>query len=113
MKTFHKTFLVLVLMVFTSLLASPVLADDSVWIDVRTQAEYDADHMDDTTLIPHSQIADEIGKLGLEKDAPIKLFCRSGGRAGVAKKTLEDLGYTNVENLGGIADARKVREQAE
>jgi len=97
------------LMVIASLLFSlPVLAADAVWIDVRSEAEYKADHIDNTILIPHTQIGEEIGKLNLAKDTPIKLFCRSGGRAGIAEKTLMGMGYTNVENVGGIADARKV-----
>jgi phage shock protein E len=90
-----------------------VSAEDAVWIDVRTEAEYQADHIEGVPLIPHTQIGEEIGKLSLDKSTPIKLFCRSGGRAGAAKKTLEDMGYTNVENLGAIGDARKVRGEAE
>lgn len=109
MKQINRTFATLLLSVL-ALTATSVLADEAVWIDVRSQAEYDADHMEDTTLIPHTQIGEDIGKLNLDKSADIKVFCRSGKRAGVAKQTLESLGYTNVENLGGIADARKVRE---
>lgn len=93
--------------------ATPAVADDSVWIDVRSQAEYEAEHLEGTTLIPHASISDQISKLGVEKSAPIKLFCRSGGRAGTAKKTLESMGYTNVENIGGIGDARKAMEKSD
>jgi hypothetical protein len=32
-------------------------------------------------------------------------------RAGLALTALQDLGYTNVENVGGIADARVVLSQ--
>lgn len=110
MRPLNKTFATLLLS-FLALAATSVMAEEATWIDVRSQAEYDADHIDGTTLIPHTQIADEIGKLELDKSAPIKVFCRSGHRAGIAKQTLESMGYTNVENVGGIADARKVRQQ--
>jgi phage shock protein E len=92
-----------------ALLASvSVSAEEAVWIDVRSGAEYQEDHIEGVPLIPHSEIRSGIEALKLDKDTPIKLFCRSGGRAGAAKKTLEEMGYTDVENLGGIADARKV-----
>ncbi len=92
------------------LLASCNLAPETVWIDVRSVEEYQEDHMDNTENIPHTEIATRIADLGLSKDAPIKLFCRSGVRAGQALTALQGLGYTNVENVGGIADARAVRQ---
>jgi len=101
-----------VLLVMTLALAfvGSAQAEEAVWIDVRSLAEYEADHMDDSTLIPHTEIREQIGKLNLAKDTPIKLFCRSGNRAGIAKATLEEMGYSNVENVGSIGDARKLRE---
>ena len=37
-------------------------------------------------------------------DRPVILYCAAGGRALLAGKTLKDMGYTNVRNLGGFAD---------
>ena len=37
-------------------------------------------------------------------DRPILLYCGSGGRAALAGKTLRDLGFTDVRNLGGFKD---------
>lgn len=87
-----------------------MFAPKTVWIDVRSVEEYQEDHMDNTENIPHTEIAARIADLGLDKDADIKLFCRSGVRAGLALTALEELGYTNVENVGGIADARTLRQ---
>ncbi|MEP1519391.1 rhodanese-like domain-containing protein [Ascidiaceihabitans sp.] len=39
----------------------------------------------------------------LTKDAPIYLICAAGGQAALAGKTLTDMGYTNVTNIGGIS----------
>lgn len=110
MKTIKTTIALLSLL---AIMATTAIADDTVWIDVRSRAEYEAEHLQGTTLIPHTSIRDEIGKLDLDKSAPIKLFCRSGGRAEKAKKELESMGYTKVENLGSIGHARKVKEKPE
>jgi rhodanese-related sulfurtransferase len=37
------------------------------------------------------------------QDRPVLLYCASGGRAFLAGKTLKDMGYTDVRNLGGFA----------
>ena len=94
-----------------ALSACSLFAPQTVWIDVRTLDEYNEDHISNTEHIPHLEIATQISDLDLDKNTPIKLFCRSGVRAGLALTALEDLGYTNVETVGGIADAREVRSQ--
>lgn len=38
------------------------------------------------------------------KDRPIILYCASGGRSALAGKTLHDLGFARVHNLGGFTD---------
>lgn len=40
----------------------------------------------------------------LQKDAKIALVCGVGGQAALAGKTLTEMGYTNVINVGGIGD---------
>lgn len=37
-----------------------------------------------------------------QKDAEIYLICGAGGQAALAGKTLKDMGYTNVTNIGGF-----------
>ena len=37
------------------------------------------------------------------QDRPVVVYCASGGRAALAGKTLKDMGYENVHNLGGFA----------
>ena len=36
------------------------------------------------------------------KDRTVVLYCASGGRSALAGKVLQDLGYTDVRNLGGF-----------
>ena len=36
------------------------------------------------------------------KDRTVIVYCASGGRSALAGKTLQDMGYTDVRNLGGF-----------
>ncbi|QDS91956.1 Thiosulfate sulfurtransferase PspE precursor [Roseimaritima multifibrata] len=82
--------------------------DGDVYIvDVRSQEEWDGGHIEQAVHIPHTEIADRIGEVTSDKDAKIIFYCAAGGRAGKAKDTLEDLGFTNVENGGGIDDMKE------
>jgi len=40
----------------------------------------------------------------LRQDKPVILYCAGGNRAALAGKTLLELGYTDVRNLGGFRD---------
>jgi rhodanese-related sulfurtransferase len=40
----------------------------------------------------------------LQKDKTILLHCASGGRSALAAKTLQDMGYTSVFNIGGFKE---------
>ena len=55
-------------------------------------------------------VADEATALyndALKKDSEIILVCGAGGQAALTGKTLIDMGYTNVSNLGAIGDWEK------
>lgn len=40
----------------------------------------------------------------LDRDKTVILYCASGGRSALAGKTLKDMGYDKVFNLGGFKD---------
>jgi rhodanese-related sulfurtransferase len=42
--------------------------------------------------------------LVMQKDADLYLVCGAGGQAALAGKTLKDMGFQNVTNVGGIGD---------
>ncbi len=88
---------------------SSVAAADVVYIDVRSWAEYQIDHIEGDTRIPLSDIADDVPLAFPDKQTPIRLYCARGGRAEQAKSLLTAAGYVNVENLGGIDNARRAR----
>jgi len=94
------------LLVVLLLFASGAWAAESYWIDVRSSDEYAADHLSGAINIPHTEIAERIGEVTNDKDAPIYLYCRSGRRSGLAQAALQEAGYTRVTNLGGLQDAR-------
>ena len=85
-------------------------AGDVVWLAVRTDEEYAEDHIAGSAHIPHDEIAARVAELGLDKDSEIRVYCRSGKRAGIALATLQELGYSRAENVGGISDARELRD---
>lgn len=82
---------------------------DTVWIDVRSWLEHAADHIEGDIRISHDEIVKEVVRLFPDKSTEIRLYCRSGGRAGAAESALREAGYENVSNAGGIEDARKER----
>ena len=100
------------LALFCSNLVAGETDDVTVWIDVRSPAEHRDDSIEGDPLIVHSEILGEVTVLYPDKDTEIKLYCRSGRRAEQAKIALEQAGYTNVSNAGGIEDARKLRQLA-
>jgi phage shock protein E len=76
-------------------------------LDVRSPAEFESGHVDGATLLPHDQIGariDEIaGWLDGDRSKPIVVYCRSGKRSKMAKQTLEQAGFTQVVDLGGMS----------
>jgi phage shock protein E len=90
-----------------------------VLIDVRTEEEYVAAHISNSTLIPLDTLENEISKHSeITKDSEIIVYCRSGKRSMQAYNALTAMGYSNVKSLnGGInnwtANAEKVCKNTE
>jgi phage shock protein E len=104
MKTLFQALLLTILM--TAAQAATVSFNGfkpAVIIDVRTAQEYAAGHIDGAIHIPHDQIGQGIQSVkGLKKTTPVLVYCRSGRRSGIAKSTLEQLGFKQIVNGGGI-----------
>lgn len=95
----------------TLLLSAALLASLNVqakeWlIDVRTAQEFSDDHVAGATNIEFQQIVPQASKLGIDKQEPIRLYCRSGRRAESARQALQAQGYKQVVNLGSLAQAQ-------
>nr|WP_234395931.1 rhodanese-like domain-containing protein [Neisseria wadsworthii] len=78
-----------------------------IWIDVRTPEEFKTGNIEGALNIPVDQITGRIHSVSPDKHAPINLYCRSGRRAEIAIKQLQDLGYTDITNHGGYQDLRR------
>lgn len=78
----------------------------AIVIDVRSTAEYADGHLRGSTNIPVSELSKRIAEVAPDKHTALMVHCQSGTRSARAKKTLEGLGYTNVIDLGSIANAR-------
>ncbi len=84
--------------------AVKLIADDAdiYFFDVRTAEEYAAGHVPNAELLPLDQLEAKIGDIVADKGAKIIVYCRSGNRSGQAQSLLNDIGYDNVCNAGGI-----------
>ncbi len=78
--------------------------DDLTIIDVRTPAEFAEGHLADAELVDIYEAAfrDEID--GLDRDGSYVLYCRSGNRSGQAAVFMQELGFAEVYDAGGLAD---------
>lgn len=103
---FPTIILVVTFLVCISALFSVSASDqETVWIDVRTPAEFASGHVDGALNIEFQLISERIAEVSTNKDTDIRLYCRSGRRSGVANETLQKLGYRNTTNVGGVARA--------
>jgi len=68
-------------------------------LDVRTEGEYNQEHLEDAFLLPVQILEQKIGLIEKYRDQDILIYCRSGNRSTVASKILLDAGFTNVYNL--------------
>jgi phage shock protein E len=93
-----------------ALLWAGLVSAEAVWVDVRTAEEYQQSYIEGDLHIPHQSIVAGLEPYALPKGAEIRLYCRSGNRAGIAKQSLQAAGYTVVINAGSIEDARQARE---
>ena len=73
-----------------------------VILDVRTEEEFNAGHIENAVLIPDYEITEKAEAMLKDKNQLILVYCRSGNRSKKASQALVDLGYTNVYEFGGI-----------
>ena len=74
----------------------------AVLLDVRTPEEYQSGHIPGSKNIP-LQTIDRVGSVAENKDTALYVYCQSGARSRQAAGMLKQMGYTNVNNIGGIA----------
>jgi len=79
-----------------------VIGKDIQLIDVRTADEYKEGHIDDAINIDYFESDTFAEKFEqFNKDEPLYIYCRSGGRSGKSSKILIELGFSKVYDLKG------------
>ena len=78
------------------------VTDGAVLLDVRTPDEYRQGHIPGSKNIPLQSINKVTGVID-NKATPIFVHCLSGARSRQASAILQQMGYTNVKNIGGIS----------
>ena len=75
---------------------------NAVLLDVRTPQEYREGHIPGSINVP-LQTIDKVTSITENKDTALFVYCYSGARSRQATAMLQHMGYTNVQNIGGIA----------
>ena len=76
--------------------------DGAVLLDVRPPDEYWQGHIPGSKNVPFQSISKVAGMID-NKSTPIFVHCLSGARSRQAAAILQQMGYTNVKDIGGIA----------
>jgi phage shock protein E len=72
-------------------------------LDVRTDDEFNARHIDGAVNIPVEDLQQRIAEL-TDKKRPVIVYCKSGGRSAKAAAMLKAAGFSQVHDLGGIGN---------
>ena len=76
--------------------------ENAVLLDVRTPQDYREGHIPGSKNVP-LQTIDKVTSITENKDTALFVYCYSGARSRQATAMLQHMGYTNVQNIGGIA----------
>jgi rhodanese-related sulfurtransferase len=76
--------------------------EKAVYLDVRDSDEYAGGHLPGAISISRGEIEFDIWDALPNKDVKIYVYCKTGGRAALATKTLNDLGYKNAVSMNAL-----------
>lgn len=79
-----------------------ILGKDVQLVDVRTPEEYESGHIDDAlnfNIIDSESFLRQIE--GLDKEKPVYLYCKMGGRSNRAAKLLQNKGFVEIYDYSG------------
>ena len=79
--------------------------EGAILLDVRTPQEYRDGFIPGSKNVP-LQTIDKVDAVVENKDTALYVYCHSGTRSRQAVSYLQHMGYTNVNNIGGIAAYR-------
>lgn len=84
-------------------------SNDLVVLDVRTNKEYEKDHLKNCLHIPLDELRDRIDELKVFQKERIYVYCAVGIRAHIASRILRAYGYETVNITGGFTSYQGYR----
>jgi len=88
--------------------AAANLSKEPIIVDVRTPQEFVGGAFPGAINIPLDDLQIRINELG-GKSREITLYCASGARSAYGQRVLQQMGYTNTKNGGGIMQMMRQR----
>lgn len=87
--------------------ADAAIRDAAALIDVREPEEFQAGHLPGAMNIPRGVLEFRLSAMPeLEaRDLPLLIYCKTSGRAALAARSLQEMGYLQVQSLAGGFDA--------
>ena len=87
--------------------ASQAIQEADILLDVREADEYANGHIPGATHISRGLLEFKLSNDPnlSARDLKIVLYCKNGGRAALASKSLHDMGYRQVHSMSGGFDA--------
>jgi len=83
-------------------------SNDPIVIDVRSPQEFRSGAVPGAVNIPLDDLQRRVSELG-SKSRNITLYCASGSRSAYAQRMLQQMGFTNTKNGGGIMQMMRSR----
>jgi rhodanese-related sulfurtransferase len=87
--------------------APQAIQESDILLDVREPDEYASGHIPGAVHIPRGMLEFKLSsdpQLGA-RDLKIVLYCKTSGRAALAAKTLQEMGYLHVQSITGGIEA--------
>ncbi len=76
---------------------------NALLVDVRSPGEFAAGHVAGAVNLPLDQLAENAACALPDLHQPLLVYCLSGVRSGVAVQWLQQMGYTQAVNGGGVS----------
>lgn len=87
--------------------------EDVQLVDVRTPSEFNEEHIENAQNIDFTSPTFEEDILKLDKNRPVVLYCKSGGRSAKCAKKLEEAGFKKIYDLDGGISKWKYNKETE
>ena len=81
--------------------SAPAVSAEPLIVDVRSREEFSGGAFPGAVNIPVDELQKRIGELGC-KSRELTLYCASGARSAYGQRVLQQFGFTNTKNGGGI-----------